>query len=167
MLPDDITSKRHPNADAPYPRQCPKCRQMTVMLQRIDYKDEVRYDDHLVSFLAHDIEIPICQNCGEKVFTEIVDDQLNVALRLHLHLLAPAEIKEGINRLGLSRQDIAVRLGISNDQLWRWINGYEIQTRAMDNYLRVFFQFPEVREMLTAPAVAAVEPVAAVPSATT
>jgi transcriptional regulator with XRE-family HTH domain len=65
----------------------------------------------------------------------------------------PAQIREGIERLGLSQEDVAKRLGVDKEVLWRWANDFEIQSRAMDNYLRVFFRFPEVRQALTAPAI--------------
>jgi DNA-binding transcriptional regulator YiaG len=154
MLPDEETlkSKKHPAADRPYPRECRKCGQVSVVPQRIDYQDTVRFDDRMVSFLAHDIEIPICRNCGEKVFTEQVDSQLCEALQRHLHLLTPAEIREGINKLGLSHKEVAERLGIAEDLLWRWAHGFSVQPRAMDNLLRLFLQVPEVRTVLSVPA---------------
>jgi len=154
-LPDDsmMQKKKHPAADLPFPWRCRNCRQMSVVPQRIDYQDTVRYDDHLVSYLARDIEIPICRNCGEKVFTERVDSQLCEALQRHLNLLTPAQIREGISRLGLSRKEVADRLGVAEDLLWRWAHGFSIQSRAMDNLLRLFFQLPEVRTALSTPAI--------------
>jgi len=41
--------------------------------------------------------------------------------------------------------EAAERLGIAEETLSRWINGLQIQTRAMDNWLRAFFGFPVVR----------------------
>jgi hypothetical protein len=155
MLPDDtmLQKKRHPAADRPFPWQCHKCWKMSAMPQRIDYQDTVRFDGRLVSFLARDIEIPICQNCGEKVFTEKVDSQLCESMQLHLHLLTPAQVREGISKLGLSRKEVADRLGVAEELLWRWAHGFSIQSRAMDNLLRLFLQFPEVRTALSAPAI--------------
>jgi hypothetical protein len=155
MLPDDamLIQKKHPAADQPFPWQCRNCGEMSVVSRRIDYQDTVRFDDRLVSYLARDIEIPICENCGEKVFTEKVDAQLCEAMQRHLHLLTPDQIREGINKLGLSRKEVADRLGIGEDLLWRWAHGFSIQSRAMDNLLRLFFQFPEVRMALSAPAI--------------
>jgi DNA-binding transcriptional regulator YiaG len=156
-LPDDWTlqTKKHPAADRPFPWPCRQCGQETVVPTRIDYTCDINYDGQLVSISTHDLEIPICSNCGEKVFTEKVDDQINAALLSQLQLLTPAEIREGINRLGLSRKEVADRLGIAEELLWRWANGFSIQSRAMDNYLRVFFQFPQVREMLSTPPIEA------------
>jgi DNA-binding transcriptional regulator YiaG len=126
---------------------------MKVVPTKTDYSLNIRFDDQLVPIVAYGIDIPTCQDCGEKVITVEVDDQVNVALFRHLKLLLPAQIREGIERLNMPTKEIAARLGVSEDQLWRWANGFSIQSRAMDNYLRVFFQFPEVRAALSAPAI--------------
>jgi putative zinc finger/helix-turn-helix YgiT family protein len=153
MPPEKRIVKKPLGAERPFPWRCRHCGETAVVPKRIDYQDEVRYDGRLVSFLARNIEIPICRNCGEKVFTEVVDDQLTEALRQHLSLLTPEQIREGIERLGLTQKEVAERLGIAEDLLWRWANGFSIQSRAMDNLLRLFFQFPEVRTALSTPAI--------------
>src|SRR3990172_8911264 len=148
MHREEQVTKMPLGAEQPFPWKCRHCGQSKVIPQRIDYPDEVRYDGRLVSFLARDIEIPICQNCGEKVFTEVVDRQLNDALRAHLQLLTPAQIREGIDQLGMTQKEVAERLGIAEATLSRWLTETVIQSRAMDNYLRMFLQFPEVRTAL-------------------
>ena len=120
------------------------------MPTRMDYPARINYDGRIVSFLAKDISIPICQNCGDKRFTLDVDDQINAALCAHLGLLTPQQIRAEIERLGLSQKQVAERLGIAEATLSRWVSKQVIQSRAMDNYLRVFFQFPEVRTALAA-----------------
>jgi DNA-binding transcriptional regulator YiaG len=156
-LPDDRMqqTKKHPAADRPFPRRCRRCGQEKVVPTRIDYTSDINFDGRLVSVTTRDLEIPVCGNCGEKVFTEKVDDQINAALIRQLQLLPPGEICEAIKRLGLPRKEVADRLGISEDLLSRWANGSSIQSRAMDNLLRVFFQIPEVRTALSTPAVEA------------
>lgn len=153
MPSEEQVVKQPLGAERPFPWRCRHCRELAVVPTRVDYQDEVRYDGQLVSFLARDIEIPICQNCGEKVFTEVVDDQLTAALRQHLGLLTPEQIREGIERLGLSQKEVADRLGVAEDLLWSWANGFTIQLRAMDKYLRVFFRFPEVQAALSMPTI--------------
>jgi putative zinc finger/helix-turn-helix YgiT family protein len=167
MLPNDemLKSKRQPAADRPYPRECPKCGQTSVMPNRMDYQDTVRFDGHSVTYLARDIEIPICGNCGEKVFSEQVDAQLCEALQRHLHLLTPAEIRDGIGKLGLSDKEVADRLGIAEDLLWRWTHGFAVPSRAMDNLLRVFLQVPEARTVLSVPAIESTMNIGSTPNA--
>ena len=49
----------------------------------------------------------------------------------------------------MSQKAVAERLGIAEATLSRWVNGLLVQSRALDNYLRVYFESPEVREMLS------------------
>jgi DNA-binding transcriptional regulator YiaG len=112
------------------------------------YEANVRYDGRLHTFMIPALELPVCQSCGERVFTEKVDAQINDALRLHLHLLTPDQIQAGIKRVEMSQKEIARRLGIAEATLSRWLNETQIQSRAMDNLLRVFFAFPKLRTTL-------------------
>lgn len=112
------------------------------------YDAEIRHDGRLHSFTIPHLHLPICQACGEKVFTEMVDDQIGAALRSHLHLLTPAEMRAGLERLKLTQKEAAERLGIAEATLSRWLTDTQIQSRALDNLLRLFFEFPVVREAL-------------------
>lgn len=55
---------------------------------QIPYDAEIRHDGPLYKFAVSTLDIPVCRACAEKVFSEQVDDQLNVALRLHPRLPA-------------------------------------------------------------------------------
>jgi DNA-binding transcriptional regulator YiaG len=112
----------------------------------VSYDAEVRHDGRLHTFTIPQLQLPICQACGEKVFTEKVDDQIGAALRSHLHLLTPAEMRTALERLNLTQKEAAERLGIAEATLSRWLTDTQIQSRALDNWLRAFFAFPNVRE---------------------
>lgn len=141
-------TKAAPNAERPFPWRCRHCGKQEVDLQTISYQADIRHDGRLHSFTIPALELPVCQACGEKVFTEKVDAQENSALRAHLNLLTPAQIRKGIKRVGMSQRDAAVRLGIAEATLSRWLNETQIQSRAMDNLLRAFFAFPQLRTAL-------------------
>ena len=49
----------------------------------------------------------------------------------------------------MTQKKAAERLGIAEATLSRWLNETQIQSRAMDNLLRVFFAFPQVRSALS------------------
>jgi DNA-binding transcriptional regulator YiaG len=117
-------------------------------MAKVDYDAEVRHDGRLHSFTIRALEVPVCQNCGAKVFTETVDDQINSALRSHLNLLTPEEMRAALERVQMTQKEAAERLGIAEATLSRWLTKTQIQSRAMDNLLRVFFAFPEVRNVL-------------------
>jgi DNA-binding transcriptional regulator YiaG len=112
------------------------------------YDAEIRHDGRLYSFTIPRLDIPVCRACGEKVLTEKVDDRINVALRAHLHLLTPAQMRAALERVNMTQKKAADSLGIAEATLSRWLNETQIQSRAMDNLLRLFFEFPEVRSFL-------------------
>jgi transcriptional regulator with XRE-family HTH domain len=63
-------------------------------------------------------------------------------------LLSPEEIAAALERLNMTQKEAAERLGIAEATLSRWLTNTQIQTRAMDNLLRVYFAIPEVRQAL-------------------
>jgi transcriptional regulator with XRE-family HTH domain len=65
-----------------------------------------------------------------------------------LHLLTPEEMRAALERVGITQKEAADRLGIAEATLSRWLSETQIQSRAMDNLLRVFFAFPQVRTAL-------------------
>jgi putative zinc finger/helix-turn-helix YgiT family protein len=141
-------SKRPFGAERPFPWRCRHCGKSQVFMTTTSYDAEVRHDGRVHSFTIPKLDAPACRACGEKVFTAHVDDQISAALRSHLHLLTPEEMRTALNRLNMSQKEAADRLGIAEATLSRWLNQTQIQTRAMDNLLRLFFAFPEVRSAL-------------------
>jgi len=136
------------DAERPFPWNCRHCGEREVTLAKTNYPAEVRHDGRLHKFTIADLKLPICQACGEKVFTEKVDAQITDALRRHLNLLTPDQIRDAIKRVGMSQKGVAQCLGIAEATLSRWLSEVQIQSRSMDNLLRVFFGFPEVRVAL-------------------
>ena len=141
--------KRPFNAERPFPWRCRHCGQDKVVMATTAYKAEVRHDGRLHAFTIPSLQIPICQACGEKVFTEDVDRQVSDALRLHLNVLTPAKIRDALARLDLSQKEVADRLGIAEATISRWLSETQIQSKSMDRLLRVFLGFPQVREALS------------------
>ena len=140
--------KRPFGAARPFPWHCRHCGKSEVAMTKMSYDAEIRHDGTLYAFTTPRLEIPVCRACGEKVFTEKVDDQINAALRAHLHLLTPEEMRAALARINMTQKEAAERLGIAEATLSRWLTETQIQSRAMDNLLRVFFAFPQVRTAL-------------------
>jgi putative zinc finger/helix-turn-helix YgiT family protein len=141
-------AKRPFGAERPFPWRCRHCGKDEVIMTTTCYAAEVRHDGRLYTFTIPHLDIPVCQACGEKVFTEQVDDQINATLRSHLRLLTPDQIRAALDRIGMMQKEAADRLGIAEATLSRWLTETQIQSRAMDNLLRVFFALPEVRAVL-------------------
>ncbi len=132
----------------PFPWPCPDCFTRTVVPTVIDYTAKVKHDGVVYELQVPALEVPQCQTCGQTVITTAVDDCVNDALRTRLRLLTPAQMRAGIEKLGLKQQELAERLGVAPETISRWVNGALIQSRAMDNLLRLFFAIPEVRDVL-------------------
>jgi DNA-binding transcriptional regulator YiaG len=122
---------------------------MEVFMGKMNYAAEVGHDEDMYSFTIPELELPICRSCGEPVFTEDAGLQIGAALRSHLHLLTPEQMRTAIERVGMSQTEVAERLGIGEGALSSWLEERMIQSRAMDNLLRTFFAFPNVRTALS------------------
>jgi putative zinc finger/helix-turn-helix YgiT family protein len=112
------------------------------------YTLQVKYEEDLHTLDIPQLETPRCSACGEIVFDAHVDAQINAAQKRQLGLLQSAQIRDGRERLGLTRSQLAGRLGVADAALADWENDISIQPRSADNLLRVFFAFPEVRAAL-------------------
>ena len=132
----------------PFPWFCSDCFTLTVVPTITEYTAKVKQDGviHELHFPA--IEIPRCQSCGNLIITTAVDEKINDALRARLRLLTPIQMRMGIRKLGLKQQELAERLGVAPETISRWVTGFLIQSRAMDNLLRLYFALPEVRRVL-------------------
>ena len=63
-----------------FSRQCYHCGSREVYLIMMDYPAEVKWNWVLHMFTVVDLEIPACEACGELVFTEKVDNQIQECL---------------------------------------------------------------------------------------
>jgi putative zinc finger/helix-turn-helix YgiT family protein len=132
----------------PFPWPCSNCCTRTVVPVETEYTAKVKHDGTIYELYFPALEVPRCQTCGETVITTAVDEKINNALRERLRLLTPGQIRKGIEQLGLKQQEVAERLGVAPETISRWVNGALIQSRAMDNLLRLYFALPEVRAVL-------------------
>jgi putative zinc finger/helix-turn-helix YgiT family protein len=134
--------------DRPFPWQCPACLRVQVTPSVIPYTANVKHDGSLHAVEIPALEVPKCQACGELIFSSHVDEQINQALRAKLRLLTPDQIRGRRRRFCPDQKELATRLGVAKETISRWETGALIQSRAMDNLLRVFFELPQVRDVL-------------------
>lgn len=137
-------------AEKPFPRRCPECGKVEVRPATIAYDAEVKHDSRLHEFHITRLSVNKCAACGEVLFGNVSNDQVTQALREHLGLLSPEQIRDALSKLGLKQKDFAERIGVAAETVSRWIGGTHIQSRAMDNLMRLFFQFDNVRSALPA-----------------
>ncbi len=132
-------------AGRPFPWFCPECGKKAVWRTTVPYTTRVRHDDELYAVDVPGLRVPRCEACGEVIFDIEADEQISQALRTQLGLLSPDDIRSGRERLALGRQDLAKHLGVAAATVSEWEEGLAIQSRAMDRFLRVYFQSPEGR----------------------
>jgi putative zinc finger/helix-turn-helix YgiT family protein len=148
MTHDPTANERRKRRDKPFPRLCPNCLKDEVYPETMPYSVEAKHDGRSYRIEVPELRIPKCKACGELIFTNSVDDQIIEALRSRVRILTPQQIKAGRKALGLKSKDLALRLGVAAATLSRWEKGAMIQSRAMDNLLRLYFAVPEARVVL-------------------
>lgn len=111
----------------------------------------MKYEGRLHAIDVPGLTVPVCASCGERVFTNDADDQIDAAVRKQLHLLTGEQVQESIRRLGMRQNEFAACLDVAEETVSRWINGSMLQTRAMDSLLRAYFALPQLRAALTGP----------------
>ncbi len=134
--------------DRPFPWHCPNCLQEEVYPEVMPYTTDVMHDGRRYHLEIPEISIPKCRACGKVFISNRVDEDILRALRAQARLLMPEQIKAAREALGLKSKDLAERLGVAAETISRWERGGLIQSRAMDNLLRLYFACPPVRALL-------------------
>lgn len=136
----------------PFPWKCGKCRERAVHPTTLSsYEAELEHDGRTYHVSLSDLQVFKCERCGAIILDDLGDDRLSDALRAAAGLLQPSEIRAKREALGLKQKELASYLRIAESTLSRWETGAQIQQRAMDALLRIFFEVPEARRMLAVP----------------
>jgi putative zinc finger/helix-turn-helix YgiT family protein len=142
------------------PLKCRTCREKAVVPTRIDYEAEIEHDGRLYQVKVPQLDVLRCDRCRAVVLDDAANERVSEALRRAAGLLSPAEIRAGRKRLNLKQKEMASCLNVAESTLSRWETGGQIQQRAMDTLLRLFFDLPEVRAHLGCPGVEVAQPAA-------
>lgn len=132
----------------PFPWKCGECGEYAVLRQTFAYALEMQHDGRMYSINIPDLRAPRCTKCEKIVIDSEASRQVSAELRRHVGLLTPEEIRANREKLKLTQKQLADQLGIAESTLCRWETGGQIQQRAMDRMLRLFFTLKAVREAL-------------------
>jgi putative zinc finger/helix-turn-helix YgiT family protein len=133
-------------------RKCMVCRERAVAPTTLpSYTSEMEHDGRKYTVTVADFHVLQCQRCGDLILDDAANKRLSDALRAEVGLLAPSEIRKKREALNLTQKQLAQLLRIAESTLSRWETGAQIQQKAMDAFLRVFFQSAEARSILQAP----------------
>jgi len=128
-----------------YPIACHACRRGSVAPVSEDRTLNVRYDGALHSIRVPELPVRRCADCGAATFGIDTEDAIHRALRCHLNLLQPEEIRANRKALNLTQEQLAEAIGCAAESLSRWENGAIIQSRSYDRLMRAYFHLPALR----------------------
>lgn len=132
----------------PFPHRCPECGAKEVFPEIIKHKTSFKHEGRLYEFETRGLAVNKCRRCGEVIFTPQALDQIADAFRAHAGLLTTKEIADNLERLRLTQKEFAERVGVAQETVSRWLGSVQVQSRALDNLMRLFFKLPEVRDFL-------------------
>ncbi|HUY31542.1 MAG TPA: type II TA system antitoxin MqsA family protein [Pirellulales bacterium] len=145
MTPEKTIATNARRSGKPFPWYCPECGKKAVWRTTVPYTTEILHDGKLHTVSIPNLSVPRCEACGEMVFDIEVDQQKQIVMCAVLGLLTSDEIRANRGRLGVTPRELADHLGVAAATVTDWEEGLSIQSRAMDRFLRVYFQSPEGR----------------------
>lgn len=129
----------------PFPWKCRTCGNRSVNSATIDYVAEKEHDGRAYSLSIPNLAVFLCDECHARILPDESRAKVDDALRAAAGLLTPKEMRENRKRLGLTQDQLGKLLKVAKETVSRWETGGQIQQRAMDLLLRVFYGVPEAR----------------------
>lgn len=128
-----------------FPWPCSECGKLDVWPTTIAYEAEVKHDGRLHKFDVPKLQVNQCRACNEIYFASAADEQISQALRDHLSLLSPREIRKRLDALGLTQKEFGQQIRVAEATISRWLSGTYIQSGSSDASIRMFFELEEAK----------------------
>ena len=129
----------------PFPWPCSECGKLDVWPTTIAYEAEIKHDGLLHEFDIPKLQVNQCRACNEIFFASATDEQISQALRDHLSLLSPQEIRKRLDALGLKQKEFGQQIRVAAATISRWLSGAYIQSGSSDASMRMFFELEEAK----------------------
>jgi putative zinc finger/helix-turn-helix YgiT family protein len=133
----------------PFPWRCSNCGEQAVYGATVDYAATMHHDGREYVVKVDGLKTPKCGQCGQVMLDIEALEFLDDVFISQLNLLTPERIQEHRTKAKLTQQELADALGVGEAEIQQIERGEQIQTRSMDNLLRLFFGLAQVREILT------------------
>lgn len=118
-------------------KSCPICGSTQVEIQSGHKNYSTYVGDKAIEFPAADLEWEKCEACGEEFFDAYALKRIQIAQMKALKLLTPVELKAFRVGCKMTQAQMADLLQIGAKTYLRWERGQSIQTKALDNYIRL------------------------------
>ena len=114
----------------------------------MDYTTQRHHDGREYTVKVDGLKTPKCEKCGQVAPDGEALEAITRAFVRQINLLTPEQIRDHRLRSNYTQQELAAALGVSHAAVARWEDGGQIQTRSLDNLLRLFVGLAQVREIL-------------------
>jgi putative zinc finger/helix-turn-helix YgiT family protein len=128
---------------------CLSCGQKSVVHKKGAFHFEV--NDRDTNPDAREFQIDIedaewdeCGACGERILSEELQKAIEKWQYTREGLLTPEDIRKIRLRRKLTQKQISDIIGVGEKTYTRWENGLSMQTKAMDNLIRIFGMSPKL-----------------------
>src|SRR5438445_127092 len=95
-----------------YPKRCGKCGQKEIRLATVPYTTTIEHDGRAYRVEVPALTVPKCRNCKAISIDDEADQEISAAFRRAAKLLAPEDIRQGREKLGLTQKQFANLLGV-------------------------------------------------------
>lgn len=131
---------------------CPTCGRSTLESRFIHEEFDYGPEEDCVRVMAEAVPVLACPACDEIFYGPEAEREHDRAIRDVLGLLTPEQIRKIRERLGMSQAEFSRLSGIGVATLSRLEKGRLIQSRSLDNYLRLLDANPDnVRVLVRRP----------------
>jgi DNA-binding transcriptional regulator YiaG len=131
---------KNPRGNKPFPWICPACGKTSVRESTVSHIVTGQHDNRPYKFTVDRLVAPQCTECKEVVFDRSVNAQISDAIRRHLKVMSPDEIRRALTGRCITQRQLADALDIAPETISRWMTGLIIQSRSNDRRLRKYFK---------------------------
>src|SRR5487761_1314354 len=124
-------------------KRCPLCGQASLVKMNGEYRFETPANVPGGPIVVAEAAWLHCDACGEDILSRELEAAIEDERRRRLGLLAPEEIRNVREKMGLSVRDMSHLLGVEERMYARWENGRSLPTKPGDALLQQMVETPE------------------------
>lgn len=133
----------------PFPWRCSSCGEQAVYGAVVNYTATKHHERQAYTVKVDGLKTPKCAKCGRVAPDSEAMEIIDAVFVRQLNLLTPEQIQAHRLKAKLTQHDLAAAVGVEDYIVENLESGLQMQTRLMDNVLRLFFGVDQVREILT------------------
>ncbi len=132
----------------PFPWRCSNCGEKSIYEAILDYTTQMPHDRCEYTVRVSGLRAARCTNCGKVKLDVEALDAVDAAFRCQLNLLTPEQIHEQRLKTKLTSSDLASALGVEDFVVQQLEPGDQIQSRTLDNLMRLLFGLAQPQDLL-------------------